>query len=149
MLVVQGEEFHPQLLPTFIETALQILRQASMISSHDIPEIVLGKNTLTQSLDKQSSVAKPQLHYPGKVSAYTKKLKKKKTDDLENTNKSNLNHRRPGKILVAIVDSGHHRVVICTLQGRVKVIIFILLLLKYCLCYLNLTTIFLNKMSTY
>lgn len=119
MLVVQGEDFHSQLLPTFIETALQILRQASMISSHDIPEIVLGQTTLTQTLpsSKQTSVTKQHLLYPGKVFAYTKKLKKRKSDAAENSN-----NRRLGKILVAISDSGHHRIVICTLQGRVKVI---------------------------
>lgn len=144
MLVVQGEEFHPQLLPTFIETALQILRQASMISSHDIPEIVLSKNTLTQSLGKQSSVAKPQLHYPGKVSAYTKIFKNKKTDDLENTNKSNINLRCPGKILVAIVDSGHHRVLICTLQGHVKVMHLYIITIKV----LALLLEFNNQLST-
>lgn len=118
MLVVQGEEFHSQLLPTFIETALQILRQASMISSHEIPEIVPGETTLTQtSLTKQTSITKQHLLYPGKVFAYTKKLKKKKSDGVENSN-----NRQHGKILVAIADSGHHRVLICTLQGRVKVI---------------------------
>lgn len=119
MLVVQGEDFHSQLLPTFIETALQILRQASMISSHDIPEIVLGKTTLTQTLSssKQTSVTKQHLLYPGKVFAYTKKLKKRKSGGAENSN-----NRQHGKILVAISDSGHHRIVISTLQGRVKVI---------------------------
>lgn len=116
MLVVQGEDFHPQLLPTFIETALQILRQASMISSHDLPEIVPGHTTLSV---KQSSTTNQHLFYPGKVFAYTKKLKKKKSDGTEN---SNLNCRQYGKMLIAITDSGHHRVVICTLQGRVKVI---------------------------
>lgn len=119
MLVVQGEDFHSQLLPTFIETALQILRQASMISSHDIPEIVPGQTTLTQtlSLSKQTLGTKQHLLYPGKVFAYTKKLKKRKTDGVENSN-----NRQHGKILVAISDSGHHRVLICTLQGRVKVL---------------------------
>lgn len=124
MLVVQGEEFHSQLLPTFIETALQILRQASMISSHNIPEIVLGKNTLTQlSSSKQLSVAKQHLLYPGKVCAYTKQFKKKK--NAENTNNSNLNYRKRAKVLIAIADSGHHRIIVCTLQGRVKVKLFI------------------------
>lgn len=124
MLVVQGEEFHSQLLPTFIETALQILRQASMISSHDIPEIVLGSTTLTQSLtvNKQSAATKQFLLYPGKVTAYTRKLKMRKNNDIENTNETNSNHRNRGKILVAIADSGHHRILICTLNGRVKVI---------------------------
>lgn len=118
MLVVQGEEFHSQLLPTFIETALQILRQASMISSHDIPEIVLGHTTL-QSLtsNKQLSATKQHLLYPGKVFAYTKKLKKRK-----NNGDETVNYRHHGKIIVAIADSGHHRIVVCTLQGRVKVI---------------------------
>lgn len=120
MLVVQGEEFHSQLLPTFIETALQILRQASMISSHDIPEIVLGQSTLSLPLGKQTSVTKQHLLYPGKVFAYTKKLKKGKKEGSE-TSSNNLNYRQHGKILVAIADSGHHRVLICTLQGRVKV----------------------------
>lgn len=122
MLVVQGEEFHSQLLPTFIETALQILRQASMISSHDIPEIVLGQNTFTQSLRlcKQLPTTKQHLFYPGKVFAYIKKTKKK--NGVEDSNGSNLNSREHGKVLVAISDSGHHRILICTLQGRVKVI---------------------------
>lgn len=124
MLVVQGEEFHSQLLPTFIETALQILRQASMISSHDIPEIVLGQNTITQlSSSKQLSVVKQHLLYPGKICAYTKQFKKKKNS--ENSNNSNLNYRKHGKILIAIADSGHHRIIVCTLQGRVKVKLFI------------------------
>jgi len=123
MLVVQGEEFHSQLLPTFIETALQILRQASMISSHSIPEIVPGRTTL-QSLttSKQSSGTKQHLLYPGKVFAYTKKLKKRKNNGNETSNSSNLNYRHHGKILIAIADSGHHRIVISTVQGRVKVI---------------------------
>jgi len=122
MLVVQGEEFHSQLLPTFIETALQILRQASMISSHNIPEIVPGCTTL-QSLatSKQLSVTKQHLLYPGKVFAYTKKLKKRKNNGNETLNSSKLN-RHHGKILIAIADSGHHRIVISTVQGRVKVI---------------------------
>lgn len=122
MLVVQGEEFHSQLLPTFIETALQILQQASMISSHDIPEIVLGHNTFAQSLPlcKQLSPTKQHLFYPGKVHAYVKKTKKK--NEVEGSNGSNFNSRQHGKVLVAISDSGHHRIVICTLQGRVKVI---------------------------
>lgn len=122
MLVVQGEEFHSQLLPTFIETALQILRQASMISSHDIPEIVLGKTTLTQSssLSKSLPVVNQHLLYPGKVCAFTKKLKKK-NDSNENTNNSNSNNQRFRKVFIAIADSGHHRILICTLQGRVKV----------------------------
>jgi len=107
--VVQGEEFHSQLLPTFIETALQILRQASMISSHDIPEIIPGRNTLTLPLDKQSSVTKPHLLYPGKVFAYTKKLKGKR------------NCQKNRKVMLAISDSGHHRILICTLEGRIKV----------------------------
>ncbi|CAI6356454.1 unnamed protein product [Macrosiphum euphorbiae] len=124
MLVVQGEEFHSQLLPTFIETALQILRQASMISSHYIPEIVPGRTTL-QSLatSKQSSVTKQHLLYPGKVFAYTKKLKKRKNNGNETLNSSNLNYRHNGKILIAIADSGHHRIVISTVQGRVKHVI--------------------------
>lgn len=123
MLVIQGEEFHSQLLPTFIETALQILRQASMISSHDIPEIIPGRTTL-QSLttNKQSSVTKQHLLYPGKVFAYTKKLKKRKNNGNETLNSSNLNYRHHGKILIAIADSGHHRIVISTVQGCVKVI---------------------------
>jgi len=122
MLVVQGEEFHSQLLPTFIETALQILHQASMISTHDIPEIVPGRTTL-QSLatGKQTSVTKQHLLYPGKVFAYTKKLKKRKNNGNETLKSSNLNYRHHSKILIAIADSGHHRVIICTLQGRVKV----------------------------
>lgn len=108
MLIIQGEEFHSQLLPTFIETSLQILRQASMISSHKIPEIVLGHNTM-QSLpiNKQDSTKKEYLLYPGKVAAYTMRTKKNKGNE---------------KILLAIADSGHHRIIICTLQGRVKVI---------------------------
>lgn len=125
MLVVQGEEFHSQLLPTFIETALQILRQASMISSHDIPEIVSGSTTLTQLLtvNKQSAATKQFLLYPGKVSAYTRKLKIRKNNDIENTTETSSNHHRNcGKILVAIADSGHHRILICTLNGRIKVI---------------------------
>jgi len=115
--MIQGEEFHSQLLPTFIETALQILRQASMISSHDIPEIILGQNTLTQTslLGKQLSVTKQHLFYPGKVSAYIKAPKPKQ----------NVSYRKNRKILVAISDSGHHRIIICTLNGRVKVILFI------------------------
>lgn len=124
MLVVQGEEFHSQLLPTFIETALQILRQASMISSHDIPEIIPGSTTLAQSLppNVQPPAIKQHLLYPGKVFAYSKRLKKRKNDDNENENNSNLNNQLNGKIMLAIADSGHHRVIICTLQGRVKVI---------------------------
>jgi len=125
MLVVQGEDFHSQLLPTFIETALQILRQASMISTHDIPEIVLGQNTL--SLNKKTAVVTTKQHllYPGKVFAYTKKLKKKKnnSDGVENVNNSNLTNRKHGKLLIAISDSGHHRIIISTLQGRVKVML--------------------------
>lgn len=139
MLVVQGEEFHPQLLPTFIETALQILRQASMISPHDIPEIVPGQNTLKQSLisNKQLSVTKQHLLYPGKVCAYTKKLKKsKKNDSVDNSNNLSSNNQRHRKTLVAIADSGHHRVVVCTLQGRVMVI--------YLLYSIN-TIIFISK----
>jgi len=111
--VVQGEEFHTQLLPTFIETALQILRQASMISSHDIPEIILGQNTLTLPLGKQLSVTKQHLLYPGKVYAYTKKLKRKQ------------NCQKNRKVLLAISDSGHHRILICTLEGRVKVMFIV------------------------
>lgn len=131
MLVVQGEEFHSQLLPTFIETALQILRQASMISTHDIPEIVLGQNTFTQSLPlcKQLSSTKQHLLYPGKVNAYIKKTKKK--IGVEGSNDSNLNSRHQGKVLVAISDSGHHRIIICTLQGRVKVIYLKICLILY------------------
>jgi hypothetical protein len=125
MLMIQGEEFHSQLLPTFIETALQILRQASMISSHDIPEIIPGRNTLAQSLPPsiQPSPIKQHLLYPGKVFAYTKKLKKRKNDD--NENEKNINYRHNGKIMLAIADSGHHRIIICTLQGRVKVILYL------------------------
>lgn len=110
--MVQGEEFHSELLPRFIETALQILRQASMISSHEIPEIVLGQTTLT--LGKQLTLPKQHLLYPGKVSAYIKKFKRKK----DNENKTG---KQQGKMLIAISDSGHHRILICTLQGRVKV----------------------------
>lgn len=114
MLVVQGEDFHPQLLPTFIETALQILREASMISSHDIPEIILGRNTLTQTLPvgKQVSTTKHHFLYPGKVVAYTKNLNQKHL--LTNSKKSR-------RVLVAISDTGHHRIIICTLDGYVKV----------------------------
>lgn len=120
MLVVQGEEFHSKLLPTFIETALQILRQASMISSHNIPEIVLGQNALAQPLSLSKQFSKEHLLYPGKVAAYTKKLKKPK--NAESVDNSNLNYSKYGKTLIAISDSGHHRIIICTLQGRVKVI---------------------------
>lgn len=124
MLMVQGEEFHSQLLPTFIETALQILHQASMISAHDIPEIIPGRSTLAQSLPPsvQPPAVKQHLLYPGKVFAYSKKLKKRKNDvGNENENNSNLNNRHTGKMMIAISDSGHHRIIICTLQGRVKV----------------------------
>lgn len=122
MLMIQGEEFHAQLLPTFIETSLQILRQASMISSHDIPEIVLGQNTIMQSITMNKQKIEPKyLLYPGKVVAYTMRLRKKKNNTIEN---ENINYRRNDKILVAIADSGHHRIIICTLQGRVKVIHF-------------------------
>lgn len=113
MLVVQGEDFHSELLPRFIETALQILRQASMISSHEIPEIVLGQTTL--NLSKQLTLPKQHLLYPGKVAAYIKKFKIKNSE-----NKSN-NQKQNGKILIAISDTGHHRILICSLQGRVKV----------------------------
>lgn len=127
MLMIQGEEFHSQLLPTFIETALQILRQASMISSHDIPEIIPGRTTLAQSIPPsvQPSPIKQHLLYPGKVFAYTKKLKNRKHDNNENEKNLNLNYRRNGKIMLAIADSGHHRIIICTLQGQVKVIIYL------------------------
>ncbi|VVC24073.1 Six-bladed beta-propeller, TolB-like,Thioredoxin-like fold,NHL repeat,Thioredoxin domain [Cinara cedri] len=114
MLVVQGEDFHSELLPRFIETSLQILRQASMISSHKIPEIVLGKTTLT--LGKQLTLPKQNLLYPGKVTAYIKKLKKK-------NNENKADQQQCGKMLIAISDSGHHRILICTLQGRVKHVI--------------------------
>lgn len=113
MLVVQGEEFHSELLPRFIETALQILRQASMISSHEIPEIVQGQTTLT--LSKQLTLPKQHLLYPGKVAAYIKKFKNTICENKSDSQKQN------GKMLIAISDTGHHRILISTLQGRVKV----------------------------
>lgn len=110
MLVVQGEQFHSKLLHTFVSSSLEILKAADLISDHSIEEIRVGahysgngdgKNTILPS-----SNPSPFL-YPGKVTA--------------TVCQKNSGNRGGSEILMAISDSGHHRIIVCNIRGHVKV----------------------------
>ncbi|XP_050434069.1 NHL repeat-containing protein 2-like [Adelges cooleyi] len=107
MLVVQGEQFHSKLLQTFISSSLEILKAADLISGHQIEGIEVDTHFMGSG-GKNAAVppnASPLL-YPGKVTATVVQKSNKNSD-----------------ILVAVSDSGHHRIIVCNIRGYVKCVI--------------------------
>ncbi|XP_050528956.1 NHL repeat-containing protein 2 [Daktulosphaira vitifoliae] len=112
MLVVQGEQFHSKLLQTFISSSLEILKAADLISNHRIKELQVGSQ---YSGNGGKSTVLPTILspflYPGKVTA--------------TVCQKNSGNRNQGnsEILMAISDSGHHRIIVCNIRGHVKHVI--------------------------